>query len=992
MILFKPFKILKRGLMKIWDATPTYFKAYHRFGTLRAWQRKKAQREYGDLIIKNQNRRVLVILHLFYPESWKEIREYLLNLQGYQWDLMVTYPIERESQYDFESIREVNARVTLLPCPNVGYDVAPFLAALKQTDLDSYDVVFKLQSKGVKRRFIYIYRQMFMGRGWFLNLYEGCVGAGAVHKTIDVIANDPHTGLACAENLIVHDPLYKENIIKKTLEYFGLQGTDNYYFIAGTCFAAKPQVLKVFQEMSYTEQDFLQGGVKEGRLSLAHALERYFTVWNEKLGYGIYGNKVLRIRRMLKSPFEYLCSKFSSVRLLDLPYRYDDAYFLRDLDNKFVLYRKKRIKLGDLKYFHADLKKFIPLKETMPFRFLRGDMDAYEEYRRYQMRNRYPVVSIDKFLNLKKSIEENGFQEDNIILTRVKNIIADGQHRACVLATIYGLDHEVDALQIIKLNRQSIKRTLSQIKNTAKGGATQPVLSVVIPIHNGGRYLLRCLSSVALAVRRIPAEVLLIEDGSTDRSASRAKKYIRRHRGFRFYKNEFYKGAGYTVNYGAEMARGKYVAFVNTNAIITPDFFQNMLYLMEQRNSPLAVSNACRIEDSTVPIQYSEESAHMQMQYAPDKNEYTGFLLGMPACNKLYQAACLRESKIQFPAETDYADIDIQFACQLPVPEEQVSAMRQYGCLWRPRLPEPCVGEGQEELTEGTQQEEGQEELTGDGTQQDADQEAVSEANDENNDEDNEADNEAEETGSITGIVVEPVRSFIVRAVSKSEHETVLQVYIFKGEQNLLLAGYHVNACLYNDFTGTEMPLLVRTEDAGVNPAADIDLYPEIKLTGPSVEITIDLTAVNGEAFAGNNLIMLDLKSQGENLRKVLRGAGREVAVALKKGYCVKASGERSFIGCDESGTPAVNYFRPGQNAPISYLAVQDLRESVAALKKLALENGKRDALFDELLKRVRGNPVVDAANHLKPRERKYLNLFCKHPELYLKLYSLKHR
>ena len=49
-------------------------------------------------------------------------------------------------------------------------------------------------------------------------------------------------------------------------------------------------------------------------------------------------------------------------------------------------------------------------------------------------------------------------------------------------------------------------------------------------------------------------------------------------------------------------------------------------------------------------------------------------------------------------------------------------------------------------------------------------------------------------------------------------------------------------------------------------------------------------------------------------------------------------------------------------------------------------------ALFDELLKRVRGNPVVDAANHLKPRERKYLNLFCKHPELYLKLYSLKYR
>ena len=59
------------------------FRTYYSRRHLRAADRKIAGIRHSALIKKNKDRRILVVLHLFYPESWKEIREYLLNFSGY---------------------------------------------------------------------------------------------------------------------------------------------------------------------------------------------------------------------------------------------------------------------------------------------------------------------------------------------------------------------------------------------------------------------------------------------------------------------------------------------------------------------------------------------------------------------------------------------------------------------------------------------------------------------------------------------------------------------------------------------------------------------------------------------------------------------------------------------------------------------------------------------------------------------------------------------
>ena len=96
------------------------FRTYYSHRHLRAAERKTAALKNSALIKKNKDRRILVVLHLFYPESWKELREYLLNFTGYNWDLYITYPDMIADRIDREDILRLNPNTSFLQMDNKG--------------------------------------------------------------------------------------------------------------------------------------------------------------------------------------------------------------------------------------------------------------------------------------------------------------------------------------------------------------------------------------------------------------------------------------------------------------------------------------------------------------------------------------------------------------------------------------------------------------------------------------------------------------------------------------------------------------------------------------------------------------------------------------------------------------------------------------------------------------------------------------------------------
>ena len=89
------------------------------------------------------------------------------------------------------------------------------------------------------------------------------------------------------------------------------------------------------------------------------------------------------------------------------------------------------------------------------------------------------------------------------------------------------------------------------------------LVSVVIPVYNGERFLREALDSVA-AQEHEPVEVIVVDDGSVDASASIAKAA-----GVRYVHQENQGIAG-ARNRGLELARGEFVAWLDADDVMRP--------------------------------------------------------------------------------------------------------------------------------------------------------------------------------------------------------------------------------------------------------------------------------------------------------------------------------------------------------------------------------------------------------------------------------------
>ncbi len=93
----------------------------------------------------------------------------------------------------------------------------------------------------------------------------------------------------------------------------------------------------------------------------------------------------------------------------------------------------------------------------------------------------------------------------------------------------------------------------------------KPYLSVVIPAYNEEHNLkARVLDDVHtyLAKQKYPWEVLIVNDGSTDKTAETASEFISKYPGFRFL-NEPHRGKGGTVIAGVLAAKGEIILFAD---------------------------------------------------------------------------------------------------------------------------------------------------------------------------------------------------------------------------------------------------------------------------------------------------------------------------------------------------------------------------------------------------------------------------------------------
>lgn len=90
-----------------------------------------------------------------------------------------------------------------------------------------------------------------------------------------------------------------------------------------------------------------------------------------------------------------------------------------------------------------------------------------------------------------------------------------------------------------------------------------PLVSVIIPVYNGERYLAEAIESVLAQTYR-PIQIIVVDDGSSDRSADIAQSYEGIH-----YLYQSNQGQAAAMNAGLRVARGQFIAFLDADDLWT---------------------------------------------------------------------------------------------------------------------------------------------------------------------------------------------------------------------------------------------------------------------------------------------------------------------------------------------------------------------------------------------------------------------------------------
>ncbi len=111
-------------------------------------------------------------------------------------------------------------------------------------------------------------------------------------------------------------------------------------------------------------------------------------------------------------------------------------------------------------------------------------------------------------------------------------------------------------------------------------------ISIIIPVYNAEKYLEECVGSIVRSEVFNELEVVLVNDGSVDRSALICDRFGSEHENIKVLHKEN-GGVSKARNAGIETATGEYLTFCDADDYYLNDVFKNILSVLKNNNADL---------------------------------------------------------------------------------------------------------------------------------------------------------------------------------------------------------------------------------------------------------------------------------------------------------------------------------------------------------------------------------------------------------------------
>ncbi len=171
----------------------------------------------------------------------------------------------------------------------------------------------------------------------------------------------------------------------------------------------------------------------------------------------------------------------------------------------------------------------------------------------------------------------------------------------------------------------------------------KPIISIITPVYNTEQFLGQCLQSLFAQTIAQQIEYIFIDDASTDNCPGMLKSAAEQHSNLniRVVTNTHNQGSAASRNTGIQLARGKYLMFIDSDDWIEPDMAETLLHAATSNNadvvaSPFFINNG----NNQQVMRFAGSCLKIDINHAPIN------VLHFSLCNKLTRRSLIVDNHL----------------------------------------------------------------------------------------------------------------------------------------------------------------------------------------------------------------------------------------------------------------------------------------------------------------------------------------------------------
>lgn len=201
----------------------------------------------------------------------------------------------------------------------------------------------------------------------------------------------------------------------------------------------------------------------------------------------------------------------------------------------------------------------------------------------------------------------------------------------------------------------------------------QPDVSVVVGAYNAMPYLTKCLSSVleqSIGLDRL--ELIAVDDGSTDGTGAELDRFAAAYPAMRVIHQENSGGPAGPRNVGIELARGRYIFFLDADDYLGVEALERMVAMGDRNNSDVVLGRRVGVNRGTPQSMFRRNQDRADV--------FTSEVWNILSAQKLFRKSLIDRLGLRFPNLP--IGQDQPFTAKAYLHADVISVLADYDCYY----------------------------------------------------------------------------------------------------------------------------------------------------------------------------------------------------------------------------------------------------------------------------------------------------------------------